>query len=92
MFNFPQLAGRGVERRGLHVAMAEGPDLRADAFPADKRIVFRDGAVGIDSHDLAQQAIEPLRLHPSLGNRSLAESDEQRAITAEDQPSAEVQR
>ena len=82
----------GIERCRLDVAMAERPDLRPHAFLAHERIVFRDRPVGIDSHDLAEQAVHPLRLHAPLGDRSLPQRDEQRAVAAEDQASAEMKR
>ena len=82
----------GLSVAACDVAVAERPDLRPHAFLADERIVFRDRAVGVDAHDLAEQAVHPLRLHAPFGDRSLAQRDEQRAVAAEDQAAAEVQR
>jgi hypothetical protein len=44
------------------------------------------------AHDLSEQAVEPLRLHPPLGDRALALRDEQRAVAAEDEAAAEMRR
>ena len=82
----------GMQRRGLDVAVAERPDLRPHAVLADERVVLRDRAVGVDADDLAEQAVHLLRLHAALGDRALALRDEQRAVAAEHQPAAEVQR
>ena len=92
MLDLPQLAGRRVQRRRLDVAVAERPDLRPHAFLADERVVLGDRAVGVDADDLAEQAVHPLRLHAAFGDRPVAERDEQRAVAAEHQAAAEVQR
>ena len=72
--------------------MPERPDLRAHAVLADERVVLRHGAVGIEADDLAEQAVHALRLHAALGDRALAERDEQHAVAREHEAAAEVQR
>ena len=86
----PQLAGRRVKGRALDVAVAEGPDLRPHASLADERVVVRDRSVGVDAHNLAEQAVHALGLHAALGSGSLAERDEERPVAAKHQPAAEV--
>ena len=82
----------GMQRRRLDVAMADRPDLRADAFLADKRVVLRNRSVRVDADDLADQAVHVLRLHAPRGDRSIALRDEERAVAVPDQPAAVVLR
>src|SRR5688572_1085115 len=91
VFDLPQLAGLWMESRRLDVAVTEGPDLRPHAFLADERIVLRYGAVGVDAHELADQAVHLLRLHAAGSDRPIAEGDEQRAIAIPHQTATEVQ-
>src|SRR5690606_28860097 len=63
VLHFPQLARVRMQRRRLHVAMADRPDLRSRAFLSDERVVLRDAPVRIDPGDLADQAVHLLRLH-----------------------------
>src|SRR5262245_16710346 len=58
----PQLAGDGVEREGLVIALPVAPDLRLGASPADEGIVRRHRAVRPDADDLAEIVAEVLRL------------------------------
>src|SRR5262245_12540645 len=72
--------------------MTVRPDLRADAFLADERVVLRDRSIGVEANDLAEQSVHPLRLHAPFGYRALTERDEERAVTIEDETSTEVER
>ena len=92
VLDLPQFSGRRVQRRCLHVAMAVGPDLGPHVGLAHERIVLGHRSVRVEAHDLPEQAVEALCLHAAFGDRPLAERDEQRAVAAEDQASAEVQR
>src|SRR6185503_16216193 len=74
----------------LYVAVADRPDLRRDTFAANERIVRRNGAVGIDAYDLAEEAIHALRLHPTRRDGPLALRHEQFPVASEHQPAAEV--
>ena len=58
----PQLAGRGMEREALRIAVAVAPDLGLRARSADERIIRRNRAVGSDANDLADVVGEILRL------------------------------
>jgi len=61
VLDFPELAGRGIDRKALCVAMAIAPDLRLGVGAADERIVFRRRAIGRDADQLAQMVAEVLR-------------------------------
>jgi hypothetical protein len=54
---------------------------------AEVRVVRRDAAVAVDAHHLAEGLGEVLRRAALL---PFAERDEQRLVTAEDEPRAEV--
>src|SRR6266540_745057 len=43
---------------------------------------------GIEPDDLAEQPVQPLRLHAAFGDRALAERDEERAVRPEDKAAA----
>ena len=83
----PELARR-VDAGALQVAVTVAPDRLVDPGLPDERIVLRDGAVGIDAHDLADAGREVLH------QRSLIEAvtggDEEGAVLAEGDPRAVV--
>jgi hypothetical protein len=62
VLDFPEIAGRGVDRQSLLVAMAKTPDLGPGAIASDKGIVRRRCAIGRDPDQLAQMIAEVLRL------------------------------
>src|SRR6185436_10245795 len=77
-----------VEGGRLDVAMAVRPDLGPRACAPDERIVFRNRAVRIDPHDLAERVAEVLRV---LAVRvPVAERDEEGAVETEDETGAPV--
>ena len=91
MLELPQLARRRMQERTLHIAMAIGPDLGKCAIRgADKRIVLRDGAVRVDADDLANAALQVLRLHACRQRAAITLGDEQRAILCKDKPRTEM--
>eukprot|EP01041_Mallomonas_annulata_P019308 gene19308-38589_t len=81
------LAGLGMQRRALHVAMADRPDLRLPAL--DPGVVGRCPALGSDPQDLADVVALVLRLVALAV--AVADRDEERACPVEDQPRAEMQ-
>ncbi|MNM65836.1 hypothetical protein D3C81_772980 [compost metagenome] len=83
----PQLAGPGVERRALLVAVAERPDFRAHVIATDKRVVLGHRAVREDAHQLALQLVQVLRSRPLV---VLAKGDEQVAVAVEHQARAKM--
>ena len=84
VFDGPKLAGRGVDRGSLRVAVAVAPDLRLDARASrGERIVARDGAIAIEANNLAEMLLQVLRL---LTIAAVAERDEQFAIGGEYNP------
>ncbi len=83
----PQLAGLGVQRRALRVAVAVGPDLGPAAVDADEGVVGGDRAVRIDANHVAPVDLEVLR---ALALAAVADRDEQRAVAREHQPRPEV--
>src|SRR5690606_36791433 len=76
VLHFPELAGNGMQRRRLDVAVTDRPDLQAGARLTDERVVFGNGAIGIDPHDLAVEADQVLRLHAAFGDRPVSLRDE----------------
>src|SRR5262244_578405 len=58
----PRLAGGGMEREPLCIAVAVAPDLRLGAGAADEGIVRRRRAVGADADELAEVIADVLRL------------------------------
>ncbi len=82
----------GIEGGGLHVAVAERPDLRLRVLPIDEGIVIRHGAIGLDAEDLAQMAVEALCVLPHRPVGALPHSNEEVAIGAEGEPRTEMQR
>ena len=75
----------------LQVAVAVRPDLGPHALLADERVVLGNRTVGVQPHDLAEQAVHLLRLHAALDDGPLALRDEERAVAAPDEAAAEVQ-
>src|SRR5688500_4958590 len=78
----PELSGLGMERRGLNVAMAVGPDLRSRAVAIDKWIVARRRTIGIDPHyftDRRRQILRPLGVIEAI-----AQSHKQCAVGTKD--------
>src|SRR5690606_29455056 len=59
VFAGPQLVRAGAQRRTLHVAVSEAPDLRA--LDAEAGIVHRDRAVAVEADDLADRRAQALR-------------------------------
>lgn len=83
----PELAGPGIQRGALLVAVAIAPDLRPRVCTADEGIVLGNAAVRIQADDLALQLVQVLR---GAALVVLAEGDEQVALAVEDQARAEV--
>lgn len=83
----PELAGPGIQRGALLVAVAIAPDLRPRVCTANEGIVLGNAAVRIQADDLALQLVQVLR---GAALVVLAEGDEQVALAVEDQARAEV--
>src|SRR3989338_5487328 len=60
----PELAGPGVQRRALRVAMAVGPDFRARTGACNERVVRRHSPIRVQANDLALQLVEVLGGRP----------------------------
>jgi hypothetical protein len=84
----PQPAGGRVERCRLHVAVAVREDLGARPGAAHERVVVGHRAVGAQTHDLADERAELLRLLAEA--RAVALRDVQHPVAAEQEPRAEV--
>src|SRR5690606_14617532 len=81
----PELAGPGIERGALLIAVTVGPDLRARIVAANEGVVIRDAPIRIQSHHLALQLVQILRSRPLV---VLTQGDEQIAVTVEHQSRA----
>src|SRR6185503_8019443 len=92
VLDLPQFTRHRIQRRRLHVAMTEGPDLGTDAFLADERVVLGNRSVRIEANDLAEQAVHLLGLHAAFGDRAFTLRDEERAVAIPHQAAAVVQR
>src|SRR5688572_9839911 len=92
VLDFPELAGLGMERGRLDVAVPVRPDLRQRVLLTDERIVVGHAAVGVNADDLAERALEHLRLQATGDHAALAGRDEQRAVAREYQTRTEVLR
>lgn len=90
MLDFPQFAGSRMKCRRLDVAVADRPGLGLRAGLARERVVRRHGTVGIDPHHLSQMSVQALRLVPAFLDGTLAQSDEEFPVPAEDETRAEV--
>src|SRR3954469_13849667 len=80
VLDFPELAGDGMDREALFVAMAITPDLGPGSVAADERIVRRCSAIRRDADQLAEVIAEILRL-VAIGE-VLAERDKEIVVGA----------
>ena len=88
MLDLPDLAGLGVQREALRIAVAPGEDLRPRARPADKGIVRRHRAVVLQAHDLAGEIAEILRAQHL---ETVADTDIHQPGAVEDDARAEIE-
>ena len=89
MLHGPQLARGGVQRRALHVAVTQAPQLGRRTGAANEGVVGRHAAVGLDADDLAQMVGGRLRV--VLAREAVAQAHEQTAIPREHEARAAVQ-
>ena len=75
----PQLAGVGMQRRALRVAMAVAPDGGCAPAGGEARVARRRGAVGGDAHHLAVAARQVLREATLVVVLPVAQCDEEMA-------------
>src|SRR5215207_10237525 len=87
VLDLPEGARLRMDRRGLDVAVAVGPDLRARIAAADEGVVLRHGAVRVDAQNLAQMTGEVLR---RIELEALAGGDEELAVAREGKARAEM--
>ena len=75
-----ECAGGGIERELKRIAKTVGVNFAAGSADADKGIVSRDGAIGIDTQNLAEAIGEQLRIR---GVSVFTDADIELAVGAE---------